>query len=85
LTGKAATQKSLETDIRGYCKDNWEELSKPLEAYIIFSNEESYQRAVKIKVLKVCWWTDSSMDWKGTELQFGNAQEPSNIIWENLW
>jgi hypothetical protein len=82
---KPEQQRNAEKEIKKDILQNWENLVVPREAYIIFSNEESYQRAVNLEVTRVCCFEKSEVEWHGTPVSFSNTQEPSNIIWENKY
>ena len=57
--------------------------SAPRQAYITFEEEEGYQKAIKIKFIRVCCYTKAEKHWHGEPLAFKIASEPSDIIWEN--
>lgn len=83
MAEKGKEVKKINDEIQSITDEHWDRLTTPLEAYIIFANEESYQRAVKMDVQKMCCWEQSVHEWNGEPVVFSTAQEPSNVVWEN--
>jgi len=57
----------------------------PRDAYITFTNEESFIRGKRVQNLKSCGEDQPAVVWEGTNLDFEVPKEPSNIIYTNLY
>ena len=55
---------------------NFQNLLRPVSAFVTFESEEGYQRAQKMD--------NHGVKWLDTQLVADPAPEPTNIIWENL-
>ena len=73
----------IEDKINKKIESKGDYFSEPVRAYIIFQDEEGYQRACHMEKQTVCCKTRTEVEWHGKPLYFKAAPEPSNIMWEN--
>jgi hypothetical protein len=75
----------IEHQLNKTFEEQGDELSEPVRAYIIFQDEEGYQRAIHLTKQTICCRDSAEMEWHGKPLYFKAAPEPSNIMWENQY
>lgn len=75
----------VDVEIQRYLESNGEKVSTPVRAFLIFEDEEGYQRACHLEKRTFCFRTQSDASWLGKPLYFKAAPESSNIIWQNQW
>ncbi|CDW91332.1 UNKNOWN [Stylonychia lemnae] len=75
----------VEQELDNILTEKQEEFSEPVRAYIIFQDEEGYQRACHMSKQTVCCQDRADHYWYGKPVYFKAAPEPSNIMWENQY
>lgn len=83
MGSKAKELEILEEQIATYLEKNGDQLAEPVKAYLIFQDEEGYQRAINLDKKTVCFKTQTEVTLHGKPIYFKAAPEPSNIMWEN--
>jgi hypothetical protein len=84
-TGVVWEQIRWEMEIKKHYLEHKDKLKQPADALITFKTEEAFQRAAMIETYRVCGKEQAVVEWKGTNLDFEFAKEPSNIIYTNLY
>lgn len=73
----------IESEITKYLEKNRDYLAEPVRAFLIFQDEEGYQRAIHLDKKTFCFKTHAKATLHGQPIYFKAAPEPSNIMWEN--
>ena len=73
--GEILKAKQIDDEIKSIKEKLNENERKPWTAYVIFEEEEAWQRALKAPPKSIKFWNKS--------VNFTKASEPSDVIWEN--
>jgi len=69
--------------LKEYADLHEKEICTPKKAFIIFEEEEGYQRACRMSCDQFCFQKINKMVINGTPIEIKPAPESSNIIWQN--
>lgn len=83
-TLKFDQMRRLDSEIQDFKEKNFDSLTRPVTAFITFENEEGLNRAIQYD--EIVNAEDRFAEWRtlyGCKLEFDDASEPTDIIWEN--
>ena len=83
VKGDDELKQKIEKEVDELIEKNQDEFCEPVAAYMTFTNEEGYLRAVNMTKTMEYGITKADYYWLGKPLYFKPAPEPSNICWEN--
>lgn len=73
----------LENLKNGILRNHEDDILRPVTAFITFETQEGHERALKYEKKFYPWQRGESKTLLGEKLILEQAEEPSDIIWEN--
>ena len=74
ITGDIVAAKEIENQMEDLIDKFYFEMSIPWTAFVVFEEEEAWQRALSSKGNEITFWNE--------KLHFKDAPEPSDVIWQ---